>query len=345
MPSVAFVVADEDAHVATFHGVGYAVQENVAAVATVGGSQTEDVAVAGVGLHALPSSLGAPGLAAVGGVVVATCPALADADKHPAVGQFHQFSFVPAAVGAVGHLPRVAVVVAVDHKVVQCIAVALAAHGGGEHDAAGMLSACQPEAVARAKERSTVVAADRIGGPASPKLFGDVLGCRPCLPTVGAAAHVAADGIGLGRGEKTVPSHKHTHHVAILTHHQSRVAEAVLAARTLGNGDGLAPCAAVVGAAARDDVDVLGEVGLVVFAAVAGDEEGAVGQAADSRNAPVGTAVVPRTEQALLVIRYRLHHGRVVRGGGRRLIASPCNKREEKQQQGFLHDLKMIVYI
>ena len=144
LPSVAFVIADEDAHVAAFHRVGYAVQENVAAVTTVGGCQSEDVAVAGVGLHALPSSLVAPSLTAVGGVVVATSPALADADKHPSVGQFHQFGLVSAAVGAVGYLPCVAVVVAEDHKVIQRIAVALATHGGGKHDAAGMLSTGQP---------------------------------------------------------------------------------------------------------------------------------------------------------------------------------------------------------
>lgn len=248
-------------------------QENVAAAATVGGCQSEDVAVAGVGLHALPSSLVAPCLTAVGGVVVAARPALADADKHPAVGQFHQFGLVPAAVGAVGHLPGVAVVIAEDHKVIQRIAVALAAHGSGKHNAAGMLSACQPEAVARTEERGAVVAADRICGLASPKLCGDVLGCRPGLSTVGAAAHVAADGVGLGRGEEAVPTYKHTNHVAILTHHQGGVAEAVLAACPLGNGDRLAPGAAVVGAAARHDVDVLGQVGLVVFPAVADDEQ------------------------------------------------------------------------
>ena len=273
LPSVTFVVADEDAHVAAFHRVGNAVQENVAAVATVGGCQSEDVAVAGVGLHALPSSLGAPALAAVGGVVVAARPALADTDKHPAVGQFHQFGLVSAAVGAVGHLPGVAVIVAVDHKVVQRIAVALAAHGSGKHNASGMCSAGQPEAVARAEERGAVVAADRIGCLASPKLYGDVLGCRPSLSTVGAAAHVAADGVGLGRGEEAVPAYKHTYHVAILTHHQGGIAEAVLAACPLGNGDGFAPGAAVVGAAARHDVNVLGQVGLVIFSAVADDEQ------------------------------------------------------------------------
>ncbi len=133
------------------------------------------------------------------------------------------------------------------------------------------------------------------------------------------------------------PSHKHTHYVAILTHHQSRVAEAVLAARTLGNGDRLAPGPAVVGAAARHNVDVLGQVGLVVFAAVAGDEEGAVRQTADGRDAPVGAAVVAGTEKALLIVLYGVYHRRVDRALRHRLLASPGGQRKEKHQQDFLH--------
>ena len=60
LPGLPFVVADEDADVAAFHGVGYAVEQYVAAVALVGSGQAQDVAVAGVGGHAVPTALGTP---------------------------------------------------------------------------------------------------------------------------------------------------------------------------------------------------------------------------------------------------------------------------------------------
>ena len=137
---------------------------------------------------------------------------------------------------------------------------------------------------------------------AAPELCGNVLGGGPRLASVGAAAYVAADGVALGRGKESVASHKDAYNVAVVAHHEGGIAEAVLAAGALGDGDGLTPCEAVVGAAARDDVDVFGQVGLVVFAAVAGDEECAVGQAADGGDAPIGAAIVAGTEEALLVV-------------------------------------------
>ena len=151
LPGGAFVVADEDAYIAALHRVGHAVQEYVATVAAVGGCNAQHVAVAGIGLHAFPTALGAPGLAAVGGVVVASGSALSHADEHAPVGEFHEFGFVAAAVGAVGHLPGVAVVIAIDYKVVEGV-VSVAAHGGGEHDASGMFSASKAQAVARPEE-------------------------------------------------------------------------------------------------------------------------------------------------------------------------------------------------
>ena len=151
LPGGTFVIADEDAYIAALHRIGYAVQEYVAAVAAVGGCNAQHVAVAGIGLHAFPTALGAPGLAAVGGVVVAACSALSHADEYASVGEFHEFGFVAAAVGAVGHLPGVAVVVAIDYEVIQRV-VGLAAHGGGKHDATGMFSASKAQAVARPEE-------------------------------------------------------------------------------------------------------------------------------------------------------------------------------------------------
>lgn len=147
LPGGTFIVADEDAYIAALHRVGHAVQEYVAAVAAVCGCNAEHVAVAGIGLHAFPTALGAPGLAAVGGVVVAACSALSHADEYAPVGEFHEFGFVAAVVGAVGHLPGVAVVVAIDYEVIQRV-VGFAAHGGGKHDATGVLSASKVQAVA-----------------------------------------------------------------------------------------------------------------------------------------------------------------------------------------------------
>ena len=100
---------------------------------------------------------------------------MADADEDAAVGELHQFGFVAAAIGAGRDVPCVAVVVAVYHEVVEGVA-GLAAHGGGKHDAAGMLAAGEAQAVAGAEEGGAVVAAGGIGGLAAPQLGGDVLG-------------------------------------------------------------------------------------------------------------------------------------------------------------------------
>ena len=118
LPSLAFVVADKDAHIAAFHRVGYAVQEYVAAVASIGGSNAKHVAVAGIGFHAFPAALGAPSLTPIAGMVIPTGTALAGANEYAPVGEFHQFGLIPTAIGHIGHLPCVTVVVAVGHKVV-----------------------------------------------------------------------------------------------------------------------------------------------------------------------------------------------------------------------------------
>ena len=151
------------------------------------------------------------------------------------------------------------------------------------------------------------------------------------MAAVGAAADIAAYGVGLAGGEETVAAYKDTYHITVFAYHQCGIAEAVFAAGAFGDGDGFAPGAAVVGAAARDDVDVLREVGLVILAAVAGDEERAVGEAADGRDAPVSAAVVARTEEALLVVLDGLGRrkgvGRVgyVDGG---LLAAECQQND-----------------
>ena len=117
----------------------------------------------------------------------------------------------------------------------------------------------------------------------------------------------------------------------------------MFAAGAFGDGDGFAPGAAVVGAAARDDVDVLREVSLVILAAVAGDEERAVGEAADGWDAPVGAAVVARPEEALLVVLdglgWRKGVGRVgyVDGG---LLATECQQ-DKGDDEGCLHEVSM----
>lgn len=79
--------------------------------------------------------------------------------------------------------------------------------------------------------------------------------------------------------------------------YQGAVAEAMTHARALRQGVRRTPRASTVGAPVDEDVDVLRQVGVVVFALVGGHHQRAVARRDDGRDAIVFGVVVARTIQ------------------------------------------------
>ena len=165
------------------------------------------------------------------------------------------------------------------------------ADGGHEDDASR--GGAQP--VARPEERGAPGALLRHDAVVAKDEMGDVHGLRPRLAVVVAPRDIGADGVRGGGVPQAGAAHEAGDEaVVVVAPCQGAVAEAVVHARAQGDGEGVAPSVSAVEAAVAHDVDVLGEVTLVVLAFVGDGHDAAVFGGDDRRDAVVGGVVVAR---------------------------------------------------
>ena len=218
---------------------------------------------------------------------------ISDAHQEGAVGHDDHLGLIAAVVGGLGDLPGLSQVVAVDETVVEGAALGVP-HGGDIHDA----SVAGGGAMASGDEGGGVLPAIRIGAIGSVELRLHGARFAPGASVIGALHDVLRHRlVCCGAPEAGTSDECDDQLLSMTGLDDADVAIAGASALSAEDDLGIGPGLAIVLTSAQDQVDVLRDVGLIVFSPVRKGEEGPLGGLDESRDAEVARAGVTRDEE------------------------------------------------